>query len=72
MNVFTLITNPTAVPNGSSGANALTVKRPFQHPARVVRVLRVSEPGIGAHSAGRMVMSGRLADVCAELDRLAA
>ncbi len=41
-----------------------------QRPLRVLRVLRVVE----AHSpgAGRMVISGRMADVCAELDRLAA
>ena len=37
--------------------------------ARVVRVVRVAEASPGA---GRMVISGRLADVCAELDRLAA
>ena len=35
-----------------------------QRPARVVRVLR------GA--PGRLVISGRMADVCAELDRLSA
>lgn len=39
------------------------------HRARVVRVVRVAEASPGA---GRMVISGRLADVCAELDRLAA
>jgi hypothetical protein len=36
-----------------------------------LRVVRVAEDG--AHSpstAGRMVMSGRMADICAELDRL--
>lgn len=40
-----------------------------QRPLRVVRVMD------GRHAcsyAGRMVISGRLADVCAELDRLAA
>lgn len=39
---------------------------------RAVRVVRVSEPGMTSQSAGRMVMSGRMADVCAELERLAA
>jgi hypothetical protein len=35
---------------------------------RVVRILEGSAP----RSAGRMVISGRMADVCAELERLAA
>jgi hypothetical protein len=38
---------------------------------RPLRVLRVVE-GNAPASAGRMVISGRMADVCAELDRLAA
>jgi hypothetical protein len=37
------------------------------HPLRVVRVKDVNP-----QMAGRMVISGRMADVCAELDRLAA
>jgi len=41
-------------------------------PARPLRVVRVVD-GKGQHrSTGRMVISGRMADVCAELDRLAA
>lgn len=40
-----------------------------QRPLRVVRVL---EPRFSQASAGRMVISGRMEDVCAELDRLAA
>lgn len=36
-----------------------------------VRVIRMSEQGVRRGQAGRMVISGRLADVCAELDRLA-
>ena len=39
---------------------------------RPLRVLRVVEPNHTPASAGRMVISGRMADVCAELDRLAA
>jgi hypothetical protein len=35
-------------------------------------VVRVLEPSASRAVAGRMVISGRLADVCAELDRLAA
>ena len=39
---------------------------------RALRVVRIAEQGDSAHSAGRMVISGRMADVCAELDRLVA
>ena len=39
---------------------------------RVMRVMRVLEAGQAPSSVGRMVISGRMADVCAELDRLAA
>ena len=37
-----------------------------------VRILQVREPGQAQSCVGRMVMSGRMADVCAELDRLVA
>ena len=40
--------------------------------AKPLRVLRVMEPGQQRTCVGRMVISGRMADVCAELDRLAA
>ncbi|MFM1949864.1 MAG: hypothetical protein RL706_1885 [Pseudomonadota bacterium] len=45
-----------------------------QHPTKLpaLRVLRVSEHGQTSACAGRMVISGRMADVCAELDRLVA
>jgi len=36
-----------------------------------LRVVRVLESGSAPHHAGRMLISGRMADVCAELDRLA-
>lgn len=42
---------------------------PAQKPLRVVRVVEACH---GPSIAGRMVISGRMADVCAELDRLAA
>jgi hypothetical protein len=36
-----------------------------------LRVVRVAEEGhVSPSNAGRMVMSGRIADICAELDRL--
>lgn len=37
-----------------------------------LRVVRVVEAGQTRASVGRMVISGRMTDVCAELDRLAA
>lgn len=37
-----------------------------------LRVVRVVEQGQSRSHVGRMVISGRMADVCAELDRLAA
>ncbi|MDO8250131.1 MAG: hypothetical protein Q7T78_10500 [Rhodoferax sp.] len=39
---------------------------------RPLRVVRVLEAGQAPANVGRMVISGRMADVCAELDRLAA
>ena len=39
--------------------------------ATPLRVVRESDLALGAECAGRMVISGRLADVCAELDRMA-
>ena len=38
----------------------------------ILRVVRVLEAGQAPANVGRMVISGRMADVCAELDRLAA
>lgn len=37
-----------------------------------LRVVRVAESDLHRSSVGRMVISGRMADVCAELDRLVA
>lgn len=39
---------------------------------RTLRVVRVVESGEPRAHVGRMMISGRMADVCAELDRLAA
>jgi len=41
------------------------------HAARPLRVVRVVDPRC-ENNTGRVVISGRMADVCAELDRLAA
>lgn len=40
--------------------------------SRPLRIVRVMETGQAPSFVGRMVISGRMADVCAELDRLAA
>jgi len=47
-------------------------RRHHGRPSRALRVVRVLESNHAARGAGRMVISGRMADVCAELDRLAA
>jgi len=40
-------------------------------PQKPLRVVRIAEDGANSpYNAGRMVMSGRMADICAELDRL--
>ena len=44
----------------------------MEKPRRPLRVVRVVDGSHEPTRAGRMFMSGRMADVCAELDRLAA
>ena len=51
-------------------ASLMTKKSTVMAPT--LRVLRVAENGPRSDCAGRMVISGRMADVCAELDRLVA
>lgn len=58
-----------APPRDASGAAMATAPAANAMPLRVVRV---AEAGYRPGCAGRMVISGRMADVCAELDRLAA
>ena len=54
-------------------APQLTVRQSQAHQGAVrLRVVRVHESGQPRASVGRMVISGRMADVCAELDRLVA
>ena len=40
-------------------------------PASRLKVMREVEPGMGRSQVGRMAICGRMADVCAELDRIA-
>jgi hypothetical protein len=61
----------------SSHAGAATVRSACTTlnqatPLRPLRVLRVVDGPQTPATAGRMLISGRMADVCAELDRLAA
>ena len=69
-----LVPAPACVPrtNGRALASAESCRLPMAKrslPMRPLRVVRVVEPHDSG--AGRMVISGRMADVCAELDRLA-
>jgi hypothetical protein len=58
--------NKGKTPEGLSPRNVrLTAP---QLPLRVLRVVDAGEP---RNAIGRIVISGRMADVCAELDRLA-
>lgn len=57
--------NAVAVP---SLPDTIETQRPLQ-PLRVIRFIDADLP---AANAGRMVISGRMSEVCAELDRLAA
>ena len=56
---------PKAVGRAATGARGLPGA---SVPLRVRRILEADQ---STHQAGRMVISGRMADVCAELDRLA-
>jgi len=47
-------------------------KAPNMSRLQTLRIERIVESGQRANQAGRMVISGRMADVCAELDRLVA
>lgn len=63
-------TAPSAMP-----CAVRSVRQPSRPPRPVrpiVRVVRVVEGPQRPADAGRMVISGRMADVCAELDRMAA
>jgi len=55
--------------NGKSAGLRLSTQMSQATP---LRVLRLSEAGAKPECAGRMRISGRMADVCAELDRLVA
>lgn len=60
---------PISIANNAVDTRAIVQNKHSKMPLRVVRVM---EAGQARTSVGRMVISGRMADVCAELDRLAA
>jgi hypothetical protein len=55
-------------PAAGAKISKLPLKKPV--PSRL-RVVREFDSNVGPACAGRMVISGRMADVCAELDRMA-
>ena len=62
-----------ATPEGQAVQAQRAVAPSTLQPLRVVRFIETDVPAANASQmAGRMVISGRMADVCAELDRLAA
>jgi len=66
-------THTLAYPGGGNHAATDRVVPPVGRSTdRPLRTLRVMEVGQIPGQVGRMVMSGRMADVCAELDRLVA
>ncbi len=60
---------PKLIATCATATRASSQKLAVLKPLRVVRVV---EAGQARSCVGRMVISGRMADVCAELDRLAA
>ncbi|SFU50261.1 hypothetical protein SAMN05216350_102226 [Polaromonas sp. YR568] len=59
-------------PAAASAAGAKIIKLPLKKPAPSrLRVVREFDSNVGPACAGRMVISGRMADVCAELERMA-
>lgn len=61
--------SPKAANSGKFNPTPLRPASPDQCLHRL-RVLRVTDASCTAHSAGRMMISGRFSEVCAELDRL--
>ena len=60
---------PVAEP--AHGARVRPAVRSRSRANTPLRVVRVIESGQAAAHSGRMMISGRMADVCAELDRMA-
>jgi hypothetical protein len=58
----------TVTPAAGVKTSKASIKKPGSSRLRVVREF---DSNVGPACAGRMVISGRMADVCAELDRMA-
>jgi hypothetical protein len=80
--IFTTLQPPFAARNAKASNDAAfaiapqTPVRPYLATSTTtgrdgLRVVRESDSAISPDCAGRMVISGRMADVCAELDRMA-
>ena len=65
-------TNSTysAHPSYTSYPNRIK-KNPYVAPTQRLKVVRQFEPGASRSCAGRLVISGRMSEVCAELERMA-
>ncbi len=61
--------DPASAPHPIVLAEPIAAQTQRVRPLRVVRVMEANQT---RSQTGRLVISGRLADVCAELDRLAA
>lgn len=59
-------------PSGAVATRPACAPRPQRPQQRPLRVTRFVERSLAPAGTGRLVISGRMADVCAELDRLAA
>ena len=61
------IVTPTTAQSPEKSAVTSHLSKPTVSRLKIVREF---DPGIGRACAGRMTISGRMADVCAELDRM--
>jgi len=72
------LTLPIASAVGSRSKNTTALVSSFKsatyaaqnHGVTLLKVVREHDAGVGPSCAGRMTISGRMADVCAELDRM--
>jgi hypothetical protein len=63
---------PSSIAYKPMAAKARGTYHAQTHRTQPLRIERIVESGQPTSHVGRMVMSGRMADVCAELDRLVA
>ncbi len=58
-------------PESKPAANDQIANAYSDVPVHRLKIVRHFEPGVSRACSGRLVISGRLSDVCAELDRMA-